>query len=324
MSHFAVLPAYAVPAQKALVAYQGRVNLARVAVTTSTPLAGGAFTVPAIFGSVTINVGSSASFLVGDTVVIGERLGAFTTGAGPLTNPITFTVLRKGSWRSGTAIQTAGYTVLSPNGSSTTTTTASWTMPVFENGSTVALSVTTPGNVSASSTVLLTNYAGVYKVTAKPTATSMTVQKIVEGDLVSGATCIAGDTGGLDGTPVTQGTLLGVVPRVGTTQFFPLDVWYTPITQAGLAGSGLAMGIGFSPNADTGRDPYCDLTRSTMLVSSSISTTQYARTAISAQDDQRIAAGWGMPVMAALAAAGSLPGTYIASVTVRGFLSEIS
>lgn len=324
MSHFPVLPAFAVPAQKGLVCYQGRVNLARIGASTVAPLVGGAFTVPALFGSVTVTVSSSASFLVGDTVVVGERLGAFTTGAGPLSNPISFMVLRKGSWRGGTSIQVAGYSVISPSGSRTTVTTSAWSMPVFENGSSVALNVATPANVTPNSTVIITNYAGVYKVTAKPSATSMTLQKVVEGDLPSGATCIAGDTNVVTGTAITQGTLLGTVPRIGTTQFFPFDIWYTPITQAGLAGSGLSMGIGCSPNLDSGRNPFCDLTSSTMLTSASISTTQFARTAISAQDDQRIAVGWGLPIVASLAAAGSLPGTYIASVTIRGFLSEIA
>ena len=324
MSHFPVAPSFAVPGQKGLVCYQGRVNLARAAATTVAPLVGGAFTVPDLFATVTVTVSSSASFVVGDTVVVGERLGAFTTGAGPLSNPITFTAARKGSWRDATSIQVAGYSVISPSGSRTTVTTSAWSIPVMENGSSVALNVATPANVATSSTVVITNHAGVYVVTAKPTATSMTLQKVVEGDLPSGATCIAGDTNVVTGTAITQGTYLGSVPRIGTTQFFPFDIWYTPITQAGAAGSGLSMGVGTSPNNDSGRAVFCDISQSTMLTSASVSTSQYTRTAISAQDDQRIAIGWGLPIMATLAASGSLPGTYVASVTVRGFLSEIA
>lgn len=328
MSFYPVKPNFSVPSTTGLVTYQGRINLGRVAAQTTTPLVGGAFTVPALFGSVTINVVSSASFLVGDTIGIGERLGAYTTGAGPLTNPITFSAYRPGSWRSGTNVQTAGYTVLSPNGSTTTVTTAAWTIPVFASPTATSLNVVTPANVQTSSKVVITNYAGVFKVTAKPSATTMTIQKVIDGDLPAGATCIAGDTNVFDGTMITQGTLLGTVPRIGTTQFYPLDVWYTPITSVAPAGSGLVFGVGFSPNSDSGRAAFCDITRSTgILTSGSLSTSQYTEANISTTSpglSQRLAASWGLPVFLTVDTPASLPGTYVLSVTVRGFLSEIS
>lgn len=320
MSHFPVTPSTSVLSQKGFVAYQGRIRMSTASAATTTTTA---FTVPALNSTVNVSVTSIVGFSDGDTVVVGERLFYGKTGAGPLANPITFTAFRKGSWRAGTGIQVAGYAVISANGSRTTTTTAAWSVPQVDNASTVALSVTTPANVATNSVVIFTNYAGVYRVVGTPSGTTLVLRKIVEGDLLTGETCIYGDTNVNNGTAITKGTLLGVTPNVGTAQFFPFDIWYSAVSVTGATALSATLCIGFSPNADSGRAIFGDVQEAAIVGATSLlpANKAYRGNALQAQDDQRIGIGWGLPIMVACASANSST-DYTVSVTIRGFYSE--
>lgn len=244
MSYFpAKYPNEITPALKKFAAFEGRIDLTKKSGSTTTTAS---FIMPALNAEVQITVSSTSGFVVGDKVSIGELYGYYTTAASPtpLTNPLTLTPVRLGSWRANYLLGLGGLYVKSQSGVSTTTT-SSFTVPAILTHATASVSVAAPASLPNSGLVKVTSYAGVYEVTKINGASLLTVQLVHLGDLAPGDTVQSG-------VWCSAGTLLGITPASWTSQFYSMNV-LSQVTRTGGSGSNTpAIAVGWGANADSG------------------------------------------------------------------------
>lgn len=209
------------------------------------------FVVPSLGGSVVVNVGSTANFIVGDYVMIGSRACYLTTPASPGAG--AGTVLLSGRYQQcrppGAAIA-AGTYLIGPAGELTSMTISlgGGGLPDHINITSTTFTVANRSNIPANSYVKLTNYAGVYQVT-NIAAGQLTLTYVIEGDLPVGTTCIQDISGGDTGAYVTQFYPIGVVPK--NTIFSVIDAYLCAISVTTPSGSTPNISIGFVPNPYT-------------------------------------------------------------------------
>lgn len=213
-----------------------------------------AFTIPSLYDSVTISVNSTTNFVVGDFVMVGTR-GMYltspvhaTTGPGVLNFEGRYFAGRLGSADGSPS----GLLMIGSNGLTTTTTANIAALPNYYNpGGTnnEDISVANRANIPSNSWVLLTNYAGVYKVT-NVVVGALTLQYVTAGDIPVGGTCIV-DTSASDlGAQVVQFHPLGVVPAGFVFNF--TDAYMATVSVSGATASTTNISIGWGNSQYSG------------------------------------------------------------------------
>lgn len=208
------------------------------------------FVVPALGGSVTINVLSTANFVVGDLVMIGTRAAILSSQSHSTSGPGT--LIFSGRYMQGRAPGAAiasGLHLIGPAGQATTITAGIGSLPDWINVTSATLTIADRAQVPSNSYVKLTNYAGVFRVSSIPGATSLQLTCVVQGDLPAGATCIQDTSASDAGAYVTQFNMVGVVPK--GMIFTMMDAWLTVVSVSGASASTPAISLGFIPNPYT-------------------------------------------------------------------------
>lgn len=295
--------------------YTAQIALGNYDSTTGTT---SSFVVPALHGTVTVQISGTLNASVGDHVVIGDFAGYYKTGL-VTSNPVTLTAYRMGNWLAGSNLG-SGYYLKAPSGQSTAITgslTAS--LPNARNQSSFSVTVATIGVVPSNNTVCVGRRAGTYRITSINSSTSVTLQKICDGEIPAGQTAVSG-------LNFTAGSLLGITPDIGNALFCPVDAWWSCRSLGAISGSNQALvSIGYSAQNDGTRDYYGDLVDGYMMpLEGSFGTPPtYRPLPIRNQSVQRL----GIPKNTALMAYVSpsvLINTAIGiTICVRGFYSEV-
>ena len=235
-------------------AFATRVNLGtgvRGAVASPITQTTAAFTIPAFGSNVTISVSSSANFVAGDFVMVGSRGMYLTSPVHAATGPGTLSF--SGRYFAGRApsadASPAGIAIIGPSGQFTTLTANVPALPDYINITAANIIVADRAQIPSDSWVLLTNYAGVYKVVSAPTGTSLQLTYVSLGDLPEGATCIVDTSGSDTGAAVVQFYPLGIVPKGYIFTF--TDAFLMTVSTSVATASTPNISIGFTPSQYT-------------------------------------------------------------------------
>jgi len=320
--------AQVVRTSKTLGAFATRVQLARLSPTTFTTAA---FTVPAVQATVAIPVVSGSSFLAGDWIKVGTRACVLKAPVHATTGPgsLAFSGHMPGSLSPGNNVSPVGHRMIStdnPSARTTDTTSASWTIPNYQQASAVSISVADRGQIPSGGPVTVTNYAGLFQVVSS-TATTITARLITEGDLLAGETCVRETSYTYTGAPVAQGYPLQQLEPVPYRAFFPIDAFAVSVSSTSPSATTAAISIGYSAGADTGRARYGDWAQGLAVQSGtvlSVGTVVPLETNLAVQSDQRLAVPWGHALFAAVTtASGTFPTTDATiDLLVRGYYSQ--
>lgn len=221
MSHFAQrFPAQTKQAFDRYAAFATRIDLgATVRASKASPITytTASFVVPALGSSRIISVNSTTDFALGDYVMIGTRGMYLTAPVHATSGPGA--LLFNGRYFAGRApsadITPAGMAIFGPNGEYTTTTAVVPSLPDWINvaGGSASISVADRAQIPSGGRVLVTNYAGVYKVTQLLGANNLGLEYVIPGDLRFGDTCLVDQSGSDLGAAVTQFYPVGTIPK---------------------------------------------------------------------------------------------------------------
>lgn len=332
-------------------------------VTTAHKYASSAFTVPEVGSEVVVTLGPSDLsnvYPVGSYVVIGSRLAHMrsdslaSTGTGfYLCYPRCPTGIPP-----GTVMYQAtggGYKAINhPSTVNRTEVTGSSpvTLPKYQWPSTLSqIYVANRGNLIPNSDLLITNYAGLYQITATQAGPLLTVKLVVAGDLLPGETCVVESlgfsNGTVTGTPVAQGYplfpngLLNTSSYISSTssynyrRFIPISgavVAVSTVTSAGLPGTQYPkITIGHTASKVPGRAysgsavPFGDAIEEQTLdnaASFPTGTLRNIRTALTEDNPLRVLTPFGMPLMVAVTAATNADECLV-QVSVRGVFIDM-
>lgn len=231
-------------------AFTTRVDLGtgvRGAVASPDTYTTAAFTVPALYTNVTIAVASSSNFIVGDYVMVGTRGMYLTSPVHATSGPGVLNFEgRYFAGRLAAADASSGLLMIGSNGLTTTNTAVITALPNWINpGGTNNEDITVANreNIPSNSWVLLTNYAGVYKVASIPGGTSLELTYVIAGDIPTGSNCIVDLSASDLGAKVTQFYPLGVVPKGFILNF--RDVFLTSVSVSGATATTANISLGW-------------------------------------------------------------------------------
>lgn len=256
MAHFyQKFPDQLIESMAGFAVFAGNVDLGtgvRGAVASPITQTTAAFTVPALGTNVTISVSSSSNFIVGDYVMVGTRGMYLTSPVHATTGPGTLAF--SGRYFAGRApsadASPSGVAMVGPSGQLTTLTASVAALPDFINVTSVNMAVADRSQIPSNSWVLLTNYAGVYKVASIPNSTSLVLTYFYLGDLPQGTSCIVDTSGSDTGAAVVQFYPLGIVPKDYIFTF--TDAFLTTVSTSGATASTPNISLGFTPSQYSG------------------------------------------------------------------------
>lgn len=331
MGHFPCYASDFVRSSKTFGAFCTRVTLSRPSPTTHTT---NTFTVPALEGSVTIPVADSTGFLAGDFVVVGTRVCLLEAPVHSLTGSggLVFIGYMPGSLTAGNTVTPQGHriiNVLDPTQRTTDQTGSGWTVPNCQQSSnTVSITVQDRSKIPSGGIVMVTNYAGLFKVLSAPSSTSLSLQLIRAGDLLAGETCIQETSYTYLGTPVSQCYPLTYVEATPYRHFIPVDACAVAIASNSTATNTGAISIGYSAGNDTGRARMGDYAQGLAVQTGSVLQTGVVKPLLTNQavtEVQRLAVPFGHHLLACVTTATTTGGgstSCVVDLLVRGFFSE--